>query len=86
MTRKEIIQALLQQNLPTDVVSFEEEYPSEKFVIHFNGSDWEVYYAERGKKSGLITFATEAEACAYIFEEILHYAISTKRWRENKKS
>lgn len=41
------------------------EYPNEAYSIFWNGSEWEVYYSERGKKRGLKMFVNEADACEY---------------------
>ena len=35
---------------------------------------WQVYYSERGNKSGLKIFETETEACEYFLGEIKRYA------------
>ena len=35
---------------------------------------WQVYYSERGKKSGLKIFETETEACEYFLHKIKRYA------------
>lgn len=46
------------------------EYPNEAYVIFFNGTEWEVYYSERGKKRGLKKFVNETEACEYFLKQI----------------
>lgn len=47
--------------------------PNEKLCI-VKEDKWQVYYSERGRKSGLKTFETEAEACEYFFRKIKRYA------------
>jgi hypothetical protein len=37
-----------------------------------SGETWEVYYSERGEKTGLRAFDSEASACQFFLEEILH--------------
>jgi hypothetical protein len=35
---------------------------------------WQVYYSERGHKTGLKEFQTESEACEYFFRKVKRYA------------
>lgn len=58
--------------IPEDMYSLEGGLPNEKLCIVQDGS-WQVYYSERGCKSGLREFTTEEEACAYFFETIKSY-------------
>ena len=44
------------------------EYPVEAYVIYFNGSEWEVYYSERGNKVALEKFKDESDACEYFLK------------------
>lgn len=37
----------------------------ECYVLDHTAAGWEVYYSERGSKTGLQVFPTEAAACAY---------------------
>lgn len=46
------------------------EFPNEAYVIFWNGSEWEVYYSERGQKSGIKKFINEAEACEHFMRQI----------------
>lgn len=46
------------------------EYPNEAYVIIFNGTEWEVYYSERGKKRGLKKYLDESEACERFMNQI----------------
>lgn len=46
------------------------EYPNEAYVIIFNGTEWEVYYSERGKKRGLKKYLDESEACERFINQI----------------
>lgn len=49
-------------------------FPNEAYCLVENKDDWEVYYSERGGKSDVQLFATESEACEYLFEELKNYA------------
>lgn len=46
------------------------EYPNEAYSIFWNGSEWEVYYSERGQKRGIKKFFDESEACEYFLKQI----------------
>lgn len=46
------------------------EYPNEAYSIFWNGSEWEVYYSERGKKRGIKKFKDESEACEHFLKQI----------------
>lgn len=47
--------------------------PNENLCIVKDGK-WQVYYSERGNKSGLKIFETETEACEYFLHKIKRYA------------
>jgi len=56
---------------PEHIVNFKYEYPNEAYCIwQTKNKGWEVYYSERGCKSGLVEFNTESEACEYLMEII----------------
>ena len=44
----------------------------EQHVLAYDSSEelWEVYYSERGKKSGRTTFKSESDACSYFIKFI----------------
>lgn len=52
--------------------------PNEQYVLSQEGDDWEVYYSERGTKSGLKKFPDESSACEY-FLNLLSADKSTRR-------
>ena len=37
-----------------------------------DGDGWQVYYAERGQRTGLKVFRSESDACAEMLRRILH--------------
>lgn len=43
-------------------------YETEKYCIVKEGKYWEVYYSERGNKSGLKRFSLEEDACKHLLE------------------
>jgi hypothetical protein len=47
--------------------------PNEQLVLNQKEDGlWEVYYSERGQKSGLRVFSSEASAVQYFLDVILH--------------
>lgn len=61
-------------DIPEDMYSIlEGGLPNEKLCI-VQEENWQVYYSERGCKSGFREFQTEKEACAYFLERIKLYA------------
>ena len=47
--------------------------PNEKLCIA-KADKWQVYYSERGRKSGLNLFETESEACEFFWRKMKRYA------------
>jgi len=65
MTKSELKQRLVKENIPTDVYSLEGGLPNEVYCLGRNGVKWEVYYSERGQKTSLETFQIEEDACNF---------------------
>lgn len=42
----------------------------ERLCLECTNGKWSVYYSERGVKTTNITFASEEEACQYIYERL----------------
>ena len=60
--------------VPNDLYSIMEGgLPNEQLCI-VKEDTWQVYYSERGHKSGLKEFKTEAEACEYFLRKMKRYA------------
>jgi hypothetical protein len=48
-------------------------FPNEQLTLNqAQNGEWEVYYSERGQKSGLRVFTSEESAVQYFLEVILH--------------
>ncbi len=74
MTIKELESTLVQMGISDELYSIMTGgFPNEKLCI-VNEDKWQVYYSERGNKSGLKIFETEAEACEYFLRKIKRYA------------
>lgn len=75
MKIKELEQKLQEINVPKEVYSIlKGGFPIEQYCITKNGDDWEVYYSERGNKSGLKTFDVEERACEYFYKKVSKHA------------
>ena len=48
-------------------------FPNEKLCI-VKEETWQVYYSERGHKSGLKVFDTETEACEFFLRKMKRYS------------
>ncbi|HNX58017.1 MAG TPA: hypothetical protein PKK43_02890 [Spirochaetota bacterium] len=70
MKTAELARILAETDIPPDAYSLEGGLPNEAFCIgHYpDGNRWEVYYSERGRKSGLRTFDSEDDACGHFIE------------------
>lgn len=68
MTIDELRHLLIQRNIKLEAVNLDagDETGAEKYSIEKSGSVWEVYYAERGQKSGLKRFPDEDKACRHL--------------------
>ncbi len=59
------------EKIPTDSYSFEGGLPNEALCISRHEDNWEIYYSERGKKTNLMIFNTESEACECFYKRLL---------------
>lgn len=55
------------EEIPKDMYSFKGGLPNESYCIMPVDGQWEVYYSERGIKSGSKLFDTEEDACLYLY-------------------
>ena len=75
MNIQELEKRLIEINIPKDAYSIlYDGLPNERYCITKSHNIWEVYYSERGSKSGLKTFHDEGSACQYFFNMIEKYA------------
>lgn len=71
MTKQELSKLLGEKNIRPDAYELEGGLPNEAYTLNYTGSIWEVYYSERGLKSGLKVFQNEHEACEYFYALII---------------
>lgn len=74
MTIEQLKNKLEEAGIPEDCYSIMTGgLPNEKFCIE-KDEMWQVYYSERGKRTGLRAFKTEEEACEYFYKKLVHYS------------
>ena len=71
MNKRELEQRLIDENIRKDSYCLNGGYPNESYCLSKYHGKWEVYYSERGRKSGLKIFITEEEACDYFYNELI---------------
>jgi hypothetical protein len=72
MTLKELKNLVSKdEKIPKHSYSLEGGLPNEALCISRYGKDWTIYYSERGKKTNLMNFKTESEACEYFYKRLL---------------
>ncbi|OLP67052.1 hypothetical protein BACPU_04110 [Bacillus pumilus] len=75
MKLKELEQKLIEINVPDYVYSIlKGGLPNEQYCLAKDGANWEVYYSERGNKTGLKIFEDEETACEYFYKKVAKYA------------
>lgn len=70
MNKKELFILLKKKKIDDDIYSLEGGLPNEMYCLEKNEQHWEVYYSERGNKTGLKLFSTEHEACLFFYDLI----------------
>lgn len=71
MNKAQLRRKLMSVGVPSNAYSLEGGLPSEAYCLNRNGAAWEVYYSERGEKTGLRTFDNESEACEYLYRTMV---------------
>ena len=85
MDRQELADWLAAEGFDPSTYSLRGGAPDECYVLNrFNGG-WEVFYSERGLRSGQEWFRTEAEACEHIKQQLMRDPTTRRPWRENHR-
>lgn len=75
MTIQELRNKLEEEDVPENMYSLLiGGFPNEAFCLIEIEDGWEVYYSERGKKRGIKQYASESEACEYMYKKLRKYA------------
>jgi hypothetical protein len=70
MKKSELKRKLIEEGFPRNMYSLDGGLPNEAYCLAEEKRFWEVYYSERGIKSGLRRFKTEEQACDTFYELI----------------
>lgn len=70
MNKTELKQRLRQEKIRADAYNLNGGLPNEAYCLNENGNKWEIYYSERGNKSGLKIFDNENDACQHFYQLI----------------
>ncbi|MCL2323533.1 MAG: hypothetical protein FWC47_15675 [Oscillospiraceae bacterium] len=71
MNKESLIKELENKKIPKDAYSLSGGLPNEAFCFNQINGIWEVYYSERGIKSGLKTFVSECDACIFFLDLVV---------------
>ena len=71
MNRDRLRELARAEGIRDESFSLDGGLPPEQYVLAVSAGGWDVYYSERGERTGLKTFETEDEACASLFESLL---------------
>ena len=71
MTKIELKQKLIKENIPEDIFSLDGGLPNEVYCLGKNGEECEVYYSERGQKTSIEVFQTEDDACNFFYNWLI---------------
>lgn len=66
----ELERKLITMKIRTDMYSLNGGLPNERFCLSEANEGWEVYYSERGNKTGLKEFDNEGDACEYFYDVV----------------
>ena len=68
MNRAELLACLDEASIDARSYDLDEGGRSESYVLRERDGRWEVFYSERGLRSGLRCYSSESEASAYFFK------------------
>jgi len=70
MNKIELENLLISKGVPKQYYALKGGLPNEAYTLNKDENKWEVYYSERGNKSGLQMFDSEEAACDYFYKLI----------------
>ncbi len=70
MTKTELLNKLNKENIPTNIVIFDDPIKGGLCLrkVYYR---WEVFYRERGQEYNCIGFPSESDALQYMYEKLL---------------
>ena len=80
MKNRELRSILSSEGFRESSYSFDEKHPDEALCLSQEDNQWLVFYAERGLRTGKVTFMTEDEACGYFLDKMRADPTTRKNW------
>jgi hypothetical protein len=71
MNKQQLQEKLIKSGIDSNAYSLEGGLPNEAYCLNHEANIWEVYYSERGNKTSLNVFSTEAEACLDMYKRLI---------------
>ncbi|HTO36202.1 MAG TPA: hypothetical protein VL021_00330 [Brumimicrobium sp.] len=71
MKKNDLVNKLEEKGILKKSYSLEGGLPNEAYCLNKTKDGWEVYYSERGSKSGLRKFYSEDDACNYLYRLLI---------------
>jgi hypothetical protein len=72
MTKETMAHYLECLGVRPDAYDLDSEFPNEALILNWNGQKWELYYSEKGLKTGLKMFSDEDSACRHLLSLLIH--------------
>ena len=70
MTSAEFLELCKRNNIPTNIIHFENSVADGYYVLK-NYHRWEVFYRERGKDYDCVGFPSESDALIYLVDKLM---------------
>lgn len=70
MKKNELSEILNRERFDPDSYDLDGGLLPERYTLAHEAGGWSVYYSERGLQTNKRTFATEAEACEHMLDEL----------------
>jgi hypothetical protein len=72
MNKNELANKLQEKGINPNSYCLDGGLPNEAYCLNNSANGWEVYYSERGDKSGLKIFQNESDACIYLYKLLVN--------------
>lgn len=71
LNRRQLVEMAREAGIQEDAFSLAGGMPPETHVLEVVQGGWNVYYSERGRRTGSAFFKTEDEACSHLFDLLI---------------
>jgi hypothetical protein len=79
MNRRDLEAAAAREGIRRSTFCLEGGLPPERYVLSEGPNGWEVYYSERGERTGVVRFDTEDEACDHLLMRLVRDPTTRER-------